>query len=285
MILLALLVGSDYTTGLQGIGPVTALEILATFPNNKTQGSNLPEQLITGLVEFRTWFSKGQIKGQKHLTLKRKLKNVKISQHFPSLKVIEAYLDPKIETSKEKFSWAKPDKVGLIDFAKEKFGWTQKKSEEILRPVLQRLNETHIQKSIKDFFETKHKLDFHDIEIKMSKRVKQAVKKMDRESQKSSDEETKILKETKKQSKKKLKQINTEMQEQLEKTKTTRPRNLHKKETIPQKERDKTDLLRSKLKAIEVFRTSKEGPGFVSKRKKLAKRPKEDAELSESSSE
>ncbi|KAJ8964829.1 hypothetical protein NQ314_004637 [Rhamnusium bicolor] len=32
MILFALLVGSDYTTGIQGVGPVTALEILACFP-------------------------------------------------------------------------------------------------------------------------------------------------------------------------------------------------------------------------------------------------------------
>lgn len=285
MILLALLVGSDYTTGLQGIGPVTALEILATFPLSKMQGSNLPEHLISGLIEFRTWFAKGQVKGQKHLTLKRKLKNVSISQHFPSLKVIEAYLDPKVETSKEKFSWAKPDKVGLIDFAKEKFGWTQKKSEEILQPVMQRLNETHIQKSIKDYFKTKHKIDSQDIESKMSKRVKQAVKKMGQETQKSSDEETKILKETKKQSKKKLKQMNTEIREQLEKTKRPRTRNLHKKETIPQKERDKSDLLRSKLKAIEVFRTSKQGPGFMKKHKQITTTPKEDAELSESSSE
>lgn len=35
MILLALLVGSDYTVGLQGVGPVTAMEILAAFPPSK----------------------------------------------------------------------------------------------------------------------------------------------------------------------------------------------------------------------------------------------------------
>ncbi|CAH1644712.1 unnamed protein product [Spodoptera littoralis] len=37
LILLALLVGSDYTTGLSGVGPVTAMEILASFPFNKRQ--------------------------------------------------------------------------------------------------------------------------------------------------------------------------------------------------------------------------------------------------------
>lgn len=35
MVLLALLVGSDYTVGLQGVGPVTAMEILAAFPPTK----------------------------------------------------------------------------------------------------------------------------------------------------------------------------------------------------------------------------------------------------------
>jgi len=32
LINMALLCGSDYTEGIQGIGPVTALEILAEFP-------------------------------------------------------------------------------------------------------------------------------------------------------------------------------------------------------------------------------------------------------------
>jgi len=32
MVLLAMLTGSDYTDGVEGVGPVTALEILAEFP-------------------------------------------------------------------------------------------------------------------------------------------------------------------------------------------------------------------------------------------------------------
>ncbi len=34
MIALALLCGSDYTPGVAGVGPVTALEVLAEFPGD-----------------------------------------------------------------------------------------------------------------------------------------------------------------------------------------------------------------------------------------------------------
>lgn len=42
-------------------------------------------------------------------------------------------------------------------------------------------------------------------------------------------------------------------------------------------------LLRNKLKAIEVFRKGKQGPGYVPKRERKRKMLKDEAELSESS--
>ena len=38
LIRLAYLCGSDYTEGIQGIGPVSALEVLAEFPGEKLDG-------------------------------------------------------------------------------------------------------------------------------------------------------------------------------------------------------------------------------------------------------
>jgi len=48
LIRLAYLLGSDYTEGLPGVGPVIAMEILKEFPGEK------------GLVKFREWWSKVQ---------------------------------------------------------------------------------------------------------------------------------------------------------------------------------------------------------------------------------
>lgn len=56
-------------------------------------------------------------------------------------------------------------------------------------------------------------------------------------------------------------------------------------EIIPQREKDKVNALKTKLKAIEIFRKSNKGLDRVSRRKKVVKKIKEAAELSESSSD
>lgn len=375
MILLALLVGSDYTTGIQGIGPVTALEVLAAFPYSKTTEIQLSHhQLLSGLAEFRKWLTGEKVPGRGRTSLKNKLKNVVLSDSFPSLQVVQAYLEPTIESSREAFSWAKPDLVGLIDFAREKFGWSKTKSEEILKPVLKRLLEKHTQTSIRNYFQTTFKRptevpkhtskrirqaldkignpnsldeektvteakvkgkrkyerkeqddtssnekestksmrnlpkeqekcdDFLDEKIKVLKQKKQddtsskeketakpkrKIQKNQEKRDHSSDEDIRVLKQTKVRSKKKLLDIKTEIKN-LTEEKARKERiapNPHKPDVIIQKEKEKAQALRTKLKAIEVFRKSKQGPGFVKKRAKIVRKTKEDAELSESSSD
>ncbi|KAJ8960720.1 hypothetical protein NQ318_020012 [Aromia moschata] len=179
MVLLALLVGSDYTAGVQGVGPVTALEILAAFPPSKPQEFTLSHaELLSGLREFHGWLTKGKTAGPGRLALRNKLKNVVITENFPSAQVVQAYLEPTVDTSREKFTWGKPDFASLTDFAREKFGWTAKKTEEILKPVIKRMEEKKIQASIKDYFKTTHKVDSGVEKNKMSKRVKTAVERI-----------------------------------------------------------------------------------------------------------
>lgn len=50
LVTMAFLLGSDYATGLPGIGYVTAMEIMAEFPGDGDEG----------LVDFRTWWLKVQ---------------------------------------------------------------------------------------------------------------------------------------------------------------------------------------------------------------------------------
>jgi 5'-3' exonuclease len=48
LVLLAMLTGSDYTDGVEGVGPVTALEILAEFPGDG----------LEPLVQLKAWWNR-----------------------------------------------------------------------------------------------------------------------------------------------------------------------------------------------------------------------------------
>ncbi|CAG4997697.1 unnamed protein product [Parnassius apollo] len=316
LILLALLVGSDYTTGVSGVGPVTALEILASFPFNKRQLLNESSKqerylkIIAGLQEFKKWMRTGR--RTDNTTLKKKLKNVQLTDDFPSMRVVQAYLEPNVEKSDEKFTWGKMDITILRDYAKTKFGWSQNKLDEIIKPVLSRLAECKSQRSIQDYF--KKKIEFQSLEDQMSKRVKAAVQKMDPlkagETHEIEDDKQKTMKKRKANkgsleeftgphslcepstSKKKRDADKSELVTQVVKVdeapekgfEVIIPKTDRFQEIIPQREKDKQDLLQNKLKAIEIFRKTK----IDKKTKRVKKRvnkPKEKAELSESSDE
>jgi DNA excision repair protein ERCC-5 len=87
LVLLALLVGSDYTMGLTGVGPVTALEILSVFstanPNNQQVGviSEQPDDLVAPLRSFREWWAERQAVHTARLRkLRSKLKDLNIHE-------------------------------------------------------------------------------------------------------------------------------------------------------------------------------------------------------------
>ncbi|CRL01499.1 CLUMA_CG014500, isoform A [Clunio marinus] len=179
LIQLAMLVGSDYTVGLNGVGAVTALEILAAFPETAECDGETDQyqSLVSSLRKFREWFRSGKQSGPGGKTvLKSKLKNIELFDGFPNLNVAKAYLEPIVDTNTEGFTWGIPDTESLVEFSKAKLGWTRMKTEELLGPVMKRLNEKK-QSTIKDYFKSQLTKKFFD-ENKLSKRVQKAVGKM-----------------------------------------------------------------------------------------------------------
>ncbi|KAL3833180.1 hypothetical protein ACJIZ3_007916 [Penstemon smallii] len=202
---MALLLGSDYTEGVSGIGIVNAIEVVNAFPEKD------------GLREFREWIESPdpailgklgtggnkskvskvgksgsssktegilfdqnvpqsvddteqikQIFMDKHRNVS---KNWHIPSSFPSDAVISAYASPQVDKSTETFSWGKPDLFVLRKLCWEKFGWGSSKADELLLPVLKEYNKHETQLRLEAFY------TFNERFAKIrSKRVKKAVK-------------------------------------------------------------------------------------------------------------
>lgn len=138
LINIAQLLGSDYTEGLPGIGPITALEIISEFP-----GSD-------GLERFRDWWKYAQAHPSEATKLpakdfKRKFqkaqgKKLFLPPGFPSPAVKDAYLTPRVDRSTEPFQWGVADLNRLRNFLMETIGWSQERVDEVLVPVIRDMN-------------------------------------------------------------------------------------------------------------------------------------------------
>jgi len=137
LISIAHLLGSDYTEGLMGVGPVTALEILSEFPSQD------------GLREFKEWWSSAQLSSapltSEISTFRKKFRRSQAAKLFlppvfPNHAVTEAYLKPEVDRTPEPFQWGVPDLDKLRDFLMATIGWTQERTDEVLVPVIRDMN-------------------------------------------------------------------------------------------------------------------------------------------------
>ncbi|KAM0717295.1 hypothetical protein Q7P37_007147 [Cladosporium fusiforme] len=99
MIDVAHLLGSDYTEGLPGVGPVTALEIIGEFPR---------------LDDFKTWFEGVQAQtitkeDDKTSPFRRKFRRnaskIFLPPSFPDTRVNDAYTGPEVDSDPQQFQW------------------------------------------------------------------------------------------------------------------------------------------------------------------------------------
>jgi DNA excision repair protein ERCC-5 len=154
LISLALLLGSDYTEGLPGVGPVTAVEILSEFP-----GPN-------GLSEFKEWWQDVQLNNRPKSAdadspFRRKFRKSQgtklfLPPGFPNPAVAEAYLKPEVDRSAEPFQWGVPNLEGLRQFLMATIGWSQERTDEVLVPVIRDMNKRGVegtQSNITRYFE------------------------------------------------------------------------------------------------------------------------------------
>ncbi|KAH7197232.1 uncharacterized protein B0J16DRAFT_327752 [Fusarium flagelliforme] len=138
LISLAHLLGSDYTEGLPGVGPVTAVEILSEFPGK------------SGLEQFREWWK--SVQGQTRpkdadvsTPFRKKFRKSQgtklfLPPGFPNPAVYDAYLHPEVDDSNENFQWGVPDVEGLRQFLMATIGWSKERTDEVLVPVIKDMN-------------------------------------------------------------------------------------------------------------------------------------------------
>ncbi|KAH0537929.1 hypothetical protein FGG08_005411 [Glutinoglossum americanum] len=133
---MAHLLGSDYTDGLPGVGPVTALEILSEFNSED------------GLKEFKEWWHRIQIgkpdrddlKTSFRKKFKRNANKIFLSPTFPDERVDMAYLEPSVDNDPTAFQWGVPDLDALRSFLMSTIGWSQERTDEVLVPVIKDMN-------------------------------------------------------------------------------------------------------------------------------------------------
>lgn len=173
LIELALLLGSDYTEGVKGIGPVLAMEILAEFKN---------------LKNFKKWFdeqTQRQTSPSERTPLEKNLlnriKNGKLflPSSFPDQIVKDAYTHADVDSDDSEFRWGVPLLDQIRTFLMYNVGWTQARVDEVMVPLIRDMNRKRAegtQSTIGEFFPQEY--ISYKKEVNLGKRMKVAASKL-----------------------------------------------------------------------------------------------------------
>ncbi|KAH6600718.1 hypothetical protein BASA50_002101 [Batrachochytrium salamandrivorans] len=153
LIFLAYLLGSDYTPGLTGVGPVTSVEILKEWCSGSNAASDSESSLravesLSGLTEFRKWVNavSSGIVDPNDSQVRKKLRNLAkkldIPESFPDPRVLDAYIHPEVDGDPTDFTWAEPDLDGIRRLLEHKLEWTHDTVDLVLIPVIKKMHES-----------------------------------------------------------------------------------------------------------------------------------------------
>ncbi|KAH9814227.1 hypothetical protein DFH28DRAFT_1059346 [Melampsora americana] len=161
LIQLAYLLGSDYTEGLAGVGPVTAMEILNEFDDE-----HLTVAGLDSLINFKKWWMKVQVgkdnEKESGTAFRKKFRKKKdkiwLEDSWPNPAVAEAYHKPTVDTSDQRFTWGFPDLDGIRQFLSDHLSWPSSKTDDVILPLIkrqtQRINGVeHTQGVLDSFFD------------------------------------------------------------------------------------------------------------------------------------
>lgn len=174
LIELALLLGSDYTEGIKGIGPVLAMEILAEFG---TLGK------FKEWYDLRTQTSYNEKSTALQKSLLTRIKNGKLflPENFPDGIVVNAYTHAEVDHDSSEFQWGVPSLDQIRTFLMYNVGWNQSKVDEVMVPLVRDMNRKRsegTQSTIGEFFPQDY--ISYKKDVALGKRMKVAANKLNK---------------------------------------------------------------------------------------------------------
>jgi len=160
LIMLAMLLGCDYTVGIHGVGIVNGLEIIRAFTpgDGVVDGSEgtSDDAYLAGFQQLRAWAqnvadwgeaSAGVLSDDQKAVadFKRAHRNFRTQwafpEDFPNQQVHAAFTHPVVDRSREPFSWAPVDAAAIVAKLADSAELGEEKVLERLQPALQRYND------------------------------------------------------------------------------------------------------------------------------------------------
>ncbi|KAG0047919.1 DNA repair protein rad2 [Gryganskiella cystojenkinii] len=164
---LAYLLGSDYATGIKGIGLVTAMEILRLFPKLENfakwwRGEQLKKDSLEGDSAAKNLEDGDGDWDIDHVDeialdkLAKSCKKIEMPTTFPDPHIADAYIHPMVDDDPTKFQWGIPDLDGLRDHLRVTLGWDRAEVDRLLLPIIRQMSRAHLegtQSTLDGFFD------------------------------------------------------------------------------------------------------------------------------------